>query len=139
MQRYLKISSKIVHDPQSGCNRLQAWVSEYADMDPKIFVYQRMPLVPGAAVPADEYTNVASAADMTEYPADEPGGGTSSGTELCPFFRLSSLDLVFRSDDLMATSWDTIKADIQALIGNLDRLDLMGEDDEVEFEGRVIA
>ena len=138
MQRYLKLSSRITSDTMAGCSRLQAWVSEYSDMDPKIFVYQRMPLTPGVTVAPDVYTNVASAADMVEYPPDEPVDGSSSESYTCPFFRLSSFDLVFRSDDLMVRSWATIKGDVRALISNLDRLDLLGEDSDVEFRGRTI-
>ncbi len=108
---------------QDGCHRLQAWVEDYAgtDMDGHVFVYQRFPSLPGETAPDDRFVNVASVADLKEYPALAPA---SDG----PFFRLISIDLVFRSAALLDRTWNLIVEDLRALISNLNKLEILGTD-----------
>ena len=81
---------------------------------PEIFVYQRKPGSAGEG-PVDEFSNVASPSDLEEYPADEPETGGQ-------FFRLSYIDLVYRSLSLLQTSISDLEQDIQGGSRNSQRL-----------------
>lgn len=116
----------IVNIVQDGCHRLRLWVSDYDDVDPNIFVYQRVPSVPEGPDPDDVFVNVASVADMEEYPRIEPGPDY-------PFFRLSSIDLVFRSVDIMDKVVARIKTDIRALLDNLAAIEELGDHSVWDF------
>ena len=131
-QRQLTIEIRISEQTGQGSHRLQMWVSQYQDIDPEVFVYQRRPPVPPATADDDVYVNIASAADMVEYPATNPD------TQIGPYFRLSSIDLLFRSVDLLNTSLDRMKADLRNLIANLDHLDLQAAEDQLVITGEVI-
>jgi len=131
-QRLLTVEKRVTEITGEGSHRLQMWVSSYQDIDPEIFVWQRRPPNPPNTEDTDEYVNVASAADMEEYPVDNPDA------ELPPFYRKTSLDILFRSVALMDKSIATIEADIQSLINNLDRLDTSSSDDTLSFSGQVI-
>lgn len=75
----------------------------------KIFVYLRK-IINGEVF--DEFTNIASPADIAEYPEDEPV--EQIGTP--PFFRLSTIDLVFRNITLADDTWLGIQQDCAQLI-----------------------
>lgn len=131
-QRTLEVKKRITEITGAGTHRLQMWVENYQDIDPKVFVHMRKPPTPPAVDDEDVFTNIASAADMVEYPADNPD------SELPPFFRTASLDLLFRSVQLMERSVDTIEVDLRALVENLDILDIEGAEDTITIEGEVI-
>lgn len=100
-----------------GLYRIQVWVSEYSTgTDPNIFVYQRYPMVPSDTTIQDQFVNVASAADLVEYPSTTPVAGS-------PFFRKSSLDLEFKSVDKLRTFWRQVQDHVNSLMNNLNRLD----------------
>ena len=126
MAREIILSYKIGESPDNGGpHRLQAWVSSYTDMDPAVFVYQRSPRLPEETLPAnqaydDMYSNIASVSDMADYPVDAPAPG------LPPFFRKTSIDMYFRSVDLMKRAWTTMQEDVRSLIFNLNYLDSQG-------------
>ena len=77
----------------------------------EIFVYQR--LLIGIGGGADQFTNVASPADILEYPISAPLSAE------VPFFRLNYADLVFRNLNLADTAWAGIKGDVNELIQTL--------------------
>ena len=77
-QRIHIVSKKITEITGQGSHRLQTWIAEYQDIEPQVFVWQRRPPVPPATEDSDEYVNVASAADMVEYPIDGPDGNLAS-------------------------------------------------------------
>jgi len=89
--------------------------------------------VPPATGYTYEYVNVASAADMVEYPTDAPD------PDLPPFYRLSYIDLLFRSVDLMERSIETIEADLRNLILNLDVLEGQGSETQLIIEGEMFS
>jgi hypothetical protein len=127
MSHSLKVKARITI-LQDGCHRLQAWIDSYTgtELDGKVFVYQRFPTVPGETSPDDRFVNVASVADLKDYPADNPN--TES-----PFFRLISIDLVFRSVDLLNRTWESIVEDLRALISNLNKLETLGTNLEIDI------
>ena len=121
----LRIESR-VNIVENGCHRLRMWTSDYDGIDPNIFVYQRVPSVPEGSDPDDQFVNVASVADLEEYPHTLPGPDY-------PFFRLPSIDLVFRSVDLLTKTVDNIRRDIEDLLENLDALEDIGSHDIWDF------
>ena len=91
----------------------------------EIFVYQRLPVVPGETEESDKFTNIASPADLEEYPTNTP-------TNLArPFFREASIDLVFRSVDTLEESWTIIRSEVSALIDTLDTMDTLNITEEI--------
>ncbi len=130
-QRILEVKKRITTITTSGSHRLQMWVDTYQDMDPEVFVYQRKQPIPPNTAEYDEYVNIASAADMEEYPANAPD------TNLAPFFRLTSIDLLFRSVYLLYESVQVMEADLRALVQNLDYLDEEGYEETISIEGNI--
>ena len=129
-QRKLIIKTRTSIDSSSGSHRLQAWVDTYEDITPYIFVYQRFAGVGGAA-DEDRFVNIASASDIADYPETDPAVGGV-------FFRLVSVDLLYRSVDLLNNFVSTLQEDAADLIRNLDRLDLIGETNTYTITGSVI-
>jgi hypothetical protein len=139
MARTIVLKAKITEMLPELQHRLQVWVDEYDGVDPRIFVWQRGPAVPGQATPNDFFVNIASVVDLEEYPPGEAIGSSSSSESSSldlsdiPFFRMSHLDLVFRSVADMTRSWAIIQSDVRALLTNLHRLDTMGTEVTVEI------
>jgi hypothetical protein len=122
MTRTLKLSRTVVEDPHGATHRLSMWVSEAVGIAPEVFVYRRTlpPPESGLADPCDEFVNIASAADMAEYPINAPGVGGGV------FFRKSGIDIIFRNPALLWHAYNTVKNDANALLLNLKRLDAVG-------------
>lgn len=89
----------------------------------QIFVYQRMPF--GADF-SDQFTNVASPEDIEQYPALIPD---PSGV----FYRLASVDLIFRNLDLANDAWAAIKNDVEQLIQTFEFFETLEIQETVEF------
>ena len=85
----------------------------------EVFVYQRRPLPPGSEQLEDSFVNIASAADLQEYPVGSPGPDA-------PFFRLPEFDILYRSPDLLTIGISDVKRDLDELVRNLDQLDAAG-------------
>lgn len=139
MSRTIVLKAKITEMLPELQHRLQVWVDSYDGIDPRIFVWQRGPAVPGQPTPNDFFVNIASAVDMEEYPPGEAIGSSSSSESSSldlsdiPFFRMSHLDLLFRSVADLTRSWAIIQSDVRALLVNLNRLDTMGTEVTVEI------
>lgn len=141
--RQIVLKARITQVAPEMSHRLQAWVDTYDNADPRIFVWQRGPSVPGLPEPNDFFVNVASAADMEEYPPGEPLPGSSSSSSSSssswsppsdmPFFRLSRLDLLFRSVYDLTRSWNLIQSDVRLLLTNLKRLEAIGTDVTIDI------
>jgi len=86
-------------------------------MSRKIFVYQLKPGVDDEGRPITEFTNVASPADLEEYPPDNSVGVSS------PFFRLAYIDLVFRNPELLLEAFQGLVSDVVELVLSLDYMD----------------
>jgi len=96
-------------------------------MSSSIFVFRRFSAGAGETEPRDEFTNVASPADMEEYPENAPN---ETGR---PFFRLSSADLVLRNLEDANEVWEYIQEEVAALVTGLDRMDDLELQEEVFF------
>ena len=130
MSRTIVLKAKITEMLPELQHRLRVWVDSYDNVDPRIFVWQHGPSLPGSPEPNDFFVNIASVVDMEEYPPGEALPGSSSSSESSsssldlsdiPFFRMSHLDLVFRSVADMTRSWSIIQSDVRALLTNLHR------------------
>lgn len=60
----------------------------------------------------DVFQNIASPADLAEYPVGAPSDVVGSQ----PFFRLASVDLVFRTIELANETWAAMQEDFAQLI-----------------------
>lgn len=89
--------------------RLYIEAIEPRGIESSIFVYQRFPQMYKGNTHNDKYQGVASPADMEEYPLSAPD---SDG----PFFRLPTVDLVFRSIDQLTKCIELISQDTAELI-----------------------
>lgn len=111
--------SKFVDGRTQGY-RVRFDVTDAVDMVTEIFVYQRRPgTLPDSPV-RDEFSNVASPADLEEYPVDAP-------VSTSPFFRLRYADLIFRSLALLEQSSSDLLSDIAQLVETLDQFDVLTE------------
>lgn len=93
-------------------------ITEASDMPSEVFVFKRsLPLLPppgteGAVTQApDIFISVADPVDLEEYPVGAPD---QSGTN--PYFRLSSVDLKFRSVVDLNETWQYIIEDLTGLV-----------------------
>ena len=116
--------------PNAGQQRLQMAVTETsANISKEVFVYQRRPLPPNNPALEDSFVNIASVADLNEYPINAPGPDF-------PFFRLSTIDLIFRNIDLMSVTVEKIKTDLNSLVKNVDAIETVTS--QTEFTAGVV-
>jgi len=130
MGRYIKLVKEAQGTYVSGRTqgyRIVVNATESSGIPKEIFVFQRKP-GSGAdpAVPyLDEFTNIASPADLEEYPVGAPIDPNA------PFFRMATVDLVFRSEELAADAWAGILSDAAGLVEALNYMDNLSQVEEV--------
>lgn len=91
--------------------RLKVEVTEADGVDKAIFLYHRQPFV--VAVDDSEgdfFRKVCSPSDIEEFPLDEPDPQAD-----LPFYRLASIDVIFRSPLDREETWEAILEDIREL------------------------
>lgn len=108
--------------------RMKVEVVEAAGVSPSIFVYQVKPGISEEGGPVNEFTNVASPADLEEYGLMPPDAGNPA-----PFYRLAAVDLVFRNQTLLESAWAKIKSDVEELIQSLTFMENLVVMEEVDF------
>jgi hypothetical protein len=101
---------------------------EAYDMPNEIFLYLRGLLDPTTGEEADVFSNVCSSPDLEEYPAGAPTG-------VPQFFRLASVDLVFRSVHEADEAWDLIQREVAVLVETLNKSDVLAVAADVEIGG----
>ncbi len=106
----IEIRSNLKVDENDGYWVLQLWVSSSEESaDPAIFVYQkRTPMPYDSNVRTDEFSNIASRADMEEYPANDP-------VEEFAFFRKRMLNIKIESPMIMRDTINSILGDLKRL------------------------
>ena len=77
-------------------------------IDPKIFIYSRAPVSVGATSYEDFFYTIASVADISNIPADEPDGETG-------FYRTDSVSLVFSNASELSRSLGVMRDTIGLL------------------------
>jgi hypothetical protein len=100
--------------------RVRFKVLEAEGLDTNIFVYQ-IKTAPGFSHTDYFFQNIASPADLEEYPAGEPEN--LNAPDLQPFFRLDEADLVFRSAQAVDEAVEKLQ---QELTGLTESLEYMG-------------
>lgn len=113
----LRVSHELDFLADDGNWRLRMWVSEADGVSEKVFVHQDIPDAPGQDRGRSRFSHVAQPADLQEYPEDASDGTTT-------FFRKQSLDLVFKSPELMANAYRGIDADVTDLVMTLNEVGL---------------
>ena len=111
------ITIKHVLQLEGGRWNLKSWTSAAVDMSEKVFVYQTMPDMPYQTLNSSKFVNIASAADMADYPEDMAGGEF-------PFFRKAGSDLNFVSLTMAENAVEGITADADALAASLTALNV---------------
>lgn len=108
-------------------------VTEHTEMTDKIFVMQE-----GVrsldADPGTFFVKVATLSDLNEFPEDAVEEPEEGETEI-PYYRISSIDLVFRD---MITLYETkilLQKDINSLVRDVNADVAAGNIEEVEFDG----
>lgn len=90
--------------------RLYVQAVDPKGLEKEIFVYQRKPVLYQNEIYKDDFSGVASPADMEEYQIGEPEEASK------PFFRLDYVDLVFRNVDLLIEALQGLASDTAELI-----------------------
>ena len=129
MDRRLKITLQVQENVVEGRTqgfRLTAAASEPTNMETHIFLYQIGEPDPITGDRASRFVAVASPSDIEQYPETTPGTDDR-------FYRLSSIDLIFRSSILADACWEKIASHIEELIATLKLMDDMGTAEDVWF------
>lgn len=101
--------------------RLEAIAS--VNMPTEVFVFQRAPAT-ATVGERDTFENLASPADLEEYPVGAPASGGV-------FYRSSVVELVFRNIDLLFQTLAEIQRELTSLIESLDQMDEFEEGDVI--------
>lgn len=115
---FVRVRRGVVVPTTAGYSMTLTSVGSGSCVEKEIFVFQRKPGGAGRAA-RDGFSHVASPTDIEEYPVGDPGTGS--------FFRLAAVTLVFRSIELIWSSWRAVETDIHNLVETMDRLDVMTE------------
>lgn len=86
-------------------------VLEAVGLPPEIFVFLRIPKPADPVDSDDVFQNIASPADLEEYPAGAPVLGSNH-----PFFRMAEVTLRFRSEPIADDAWRCMQSDFEALL-----------------------
>ncbi len=103
--------------------RLFVSVDNARGIDRHIFVYQRKPIIYGLDNYKDDFSGVASPADLEEYAVGSPSDPAK------PFFRLDTFDCVFRSLDTLIETLESLGSDVNELVrtkASFDTLQMIG-------------
>lgn len=91
--------------------RLRVSCTDAACYDKNIFVYLAKMPDPVTGDMILHFVSVASLGDIAEYPAYSSGMTLEVGN----FYRKDSIDLLFRSQELLEDTWEKIKSDVSVL------------------------
>jgi hypothetical protein len=118
MSRYIVIDKSITEDTTARGHRLKMTVMQASNVSDKIFLWQYRAAVAPQTIDSDEFLGVASVADINEYPEDSPAAPPAT-----QYYRLTTIDLIFRNIDTLERAVKIIQEDIRDLLNNLDIID----------------
>jgi hypothetical protein len=101
--------------------RLYVLAKEPIGMEKEVFIYQRKPILYGVDTFKDDFSHIASAADMEEYQINTPGDPNK------PFLRRDAVDLIFRNPDLLVDALVGIHNDVWELVMALDAMTVLDD------------
>jgi len=112
--------------------RMVATITEADGIDKNLFLYHRMTLEPVSGTTGDFFRKIASPTDIEEYPVGAPDPQSP-----LPFYRLDSVDMLFRSADLLNETWEMMLADLRELGRTMTAISRLqaGDINIVKFEG----
>ena len=105
--------------------RLYVSVSNARKIPQEIFVYQREPIPYGNLAYKDVFAGIASPADLEEYPVGDPGTGI--------FFRMNSVDLVFRNIETLVDTLDAMSSDVWELCHAMSGMEMLSSLGAIEI------
>jgi hypothetical protein len=98
--------------------RIQITADSAVDMPNEVFAYRLIPLQPDGTAQQAVFSHVCSPVDLEEFPVGAPLVNAQP-----PWFRLATVDLVFRGRQTADDGYDAIVADVGNLVASLDALD----------------
>lgn len=101
--------------------RLTVVATAAVGMPTAVFAYLAGPPQPGQTEGLATFDHVCSPTDLAEYPEGTPADGA-----VPPWFRVASVDLVFRSRSLAEEALTALVEQVGALRDALDRVDDLG-------------
>jgi hypothetical protein len=108
--------------PTRGGFQITVYVEDAVCLGRELFVFQRKPGTVAGTILRDEFSHIASPADLEEYEVGEPESHEY-------FFRLDNATFVFRSITLLRDSLRDIKNEILSLIQSIE--DMMVTEESV--------
>ncbi len=110
---------------------LHVEVTDAVEMPSEIFVYQRGTAPPPGSgeAPRDVFFQIADPLDLETLPVDEP-----YLAEEIPYYRTSSVDLLFRSPITREETEQLIKETIATLVHTLNSVDITESTEEVVYD-----
>ena len=106
--------------------RLVIQASDAFNVSENVFLYQRGEIDPETGLRTDNFVAICSPVDLEEYPSLEPG-------ETDRHFRLSGVDLLFRSPEDANDTWEDIYNDVDELIETLNMMDTLELESTTRF------
>lgn len=103
-------------------------VDPVGEMDPNIFLFRRHPLDPHTGLNADKFITVATIADLSIYPVDDPDPGNSR-----QFYRTDVVELDFESQSDYLRFWVEIQRIVRELVSGLILADNLIVAEEVQI------
>lgn len=107
--------------------RIRIEVTCAEGMSEKIFAYRMLPKNPQTGSKRGYFSHICSPADLEDFPESAP-----IPTHVPPWFRLSYVDVLVRSETESAAFLNDVRSDIRRLIASLETIDTIfpaGEDD----------
>lgn len=132
MARYIKLNKSDMTVYVAGRTegyRYQVVVEEVIDMPAEVFVYQRKYNFGDVTAFSDVFSNIASPADLEELPIGAPDPSQPNR----PFFRLSAVDLIFRSACLADDAYRVLKIELENLVRTLNYMDTLALAETIEI------
>jgi hypothetical protein len=108
--------------------RLVLTVTDTLGIEPELFLYARRTLNPTSGEQADAFISICSPSDIEEFPVGAPDPDAD-----LPFFRLDSVDLLFRNPELMLETYNAILQDFAELARSMDAIAQLGPAATVQF------
>lgn len=100
--------------------RIRITATAAQDMVTKIFRYRNIPVQPGQAAAVGVFDGICSPADIEEFPENAPYDNADP-----PWYRLDTVDLVFRTREEAEDAWASIQIDVQGLVDSLDAMAIL--------------
>jgi len=119
MSRSIKVnwSSSRYITPRDDGIRIRITLDTNTNIPPELFAYR---IVPDGVNTTAYFSHICSPSDIEDYPAN-----TASPDAVPPWFRLSYVDVLFRSTKEAEDFLTTVKEDVRRIVATLDRMAIL--------------